>query len=424
LSRTLQFFLFFSTVLTLVGLMQWYLYVSYRRWILQVAPERSNAWLRRARVVLLAGNLVFLLSLFGRGLGIFEQPTLRLMVVYPAGMWFGSIILGFVLLFIKDGLRLLIGLARTMLTSARRFRSSSSATIPASPAAIDPGRRHFLTSAGTATIGLIAATPVAASLATARDYQVRRIPLTFPNLPAELEGFTIAHVSDIHSGIYMSRLDMEHIFEIVNRLHPNLAVLTGDLVDTNDTEIPPLHEALKTLKADRGAYAVLGNHDHFATGDRVAEAVRQSGLRVLRNAHETITVDGAKLSLVGVDDPSPRRNFADVPKAIDGLDPESFKVMLVHQPRLWGEAKRVGMDLTLVGHTHGGQIGMEMLGMQLYPVRWVYDHPMGHFIEEGKQLYVNVGVGMVGAPIRLVRPEIALFELRRGEPVRYRAEKT
>jgi hypothetical protein len=98
--------------------------------------------------------------------------------------------------------------------------------------------------------------------------------------------------------------------------------------------------------------------------------------------------------------------------------------MLVHQPRLWPTAKEVGMDLTLVGHTHGGQIGMEMMGMQLYPVRWVYDHPMGHFIEEGKQLYVNVGVGMVGAPIRLVRPEISLYELRKGEPVKYRAEKT
>lgn len=423
MSRTLQFFLFFSTVLTLVGLMQWYLYISYRRWISQVSPERAHAWLRRAKVVLLIGNAFFLLSFFGRGLGLFEQPTLRLAVVYPAGMWFGSIILGFVLLSIKDVIRLVVGIVRKLLTIARRLFSPRSATISPAPVAIDPGRRHFLTSAGTATIGLIAATPVAASFATARDYQIRRIPLAFPNLPTELEGFTIAQVSDLHSGIYMSRSDMEHIFDIVNRLHPQLAVVTGDLVDTNDAEIPPLHEALKMLKADRGVYAVLGNHDHFATGDRVADAVRQSGTTVLRNAHETLTVDGAKLSLVGIDDPSPRRNFADVPKALDGLDPESFKVMLVHQPRLWPEAKRVGMDLTLVGHTHGGQIGIEVFGMELYPVKWAYDHPMGHFIEDGKQLYVNVGVGMVGAPIRLVRPEISLFELRRGEPVQYEAEK-
>jgi predicted MPP superfamily phosphohydrolase len=77
------------------------------------------------------------------------------------------------------------------------------------------------------------------------------------------------------------------------------------------------------------------------------------------------------------------------------------------------------MDLTLVGHTHGGQVGIEAFGMKLYPVYLAYDHPMGHYIEEGKQLYVNVGVGMVGTPIRLVRPEIALFELHRGEPKKY-----
>lgn len=423
MSRTLQFFLFFSTVLTLVGLIQWYLYVSYRRWIRQIAPERAPRWLKRAKRLLLVGNAFFLLSFFGRGLGLFSEPAVRLAIVYPAGMWFGSIILGFVLLAIKDLLRSVALVFRVAGTFLRRLTSPKSAPMAVETAPIDPGRRHFLTAAGTATIGVIAATPVAASLATARDYQIRRIPLAFPNLPSELEGITIAQVSDIHSGIYMSRSDMQYIFDIVNQLHPQIAVLTGDLVDTNDTEIPPLHEALKMLRADRGAFAVLGNHDHFATGDRVAEGVRQSGVTVLRNAHQTLNVDGAKLSLIGIDDPSPRRNFADVPTALNGLDSESFKVMLVHQPRLWPEAKNVGMDLTLVGHTHGGQIGMEMMGLPLYPVRWVYDHPMGHFIEDGKQLYVNVGVGMVGAPIRLVRPEISLFELRRGEPMQYRAEK-
>jgi predicted MPP superfamily phosphohydrolase len=331
--------------------------------------------------------------------------------------------LGFVLLAAKDLLRLVAGAIRHTIVLLRRLAAADSTTVPARPVPADPQRRFFLKAAGTTTIGLVAATPVAASLATARDYQVRRIPLTFPHLPAELEGFTLAQVSDLHSGIYMSRSDMEHIFDIVNGLHAQLTVITGDLVDTNDTEIPPLRNALKTLRADRGVYAVLGNHDHFATGDLVAAGARDAGVRVLRNTHETLTVDGAKLSLIGIDDPSPRRNFADLAAAVEGLDPESFKVMLVHQPRFWPDAKRTGMDLTLVGHTHGGQIGMELMGMKLYPVRWAYDYPMGHYIEEGRQLYVNVGVGMVGAPIRLVRPEIAIFELRRGEPVLYSPPK-
>jgi hypothetical protein len=143
---------------------------------------------------------------------------------------------------------------------------------------------------------------------------------------------------------------------------------------------------------------------------------------VLRNAHQKLDVDGAKLSLIGIDDCNPRRNFADPDKALAGLDPESFKVMLVHQPRFWPEAKKSSMDLTLVGHTHGGQVGFDVFGLKLYPVYLAYDYPMGHFIEEGKQLYVNVGVGMVGTPIRLVRPEIDLFELRKGEARRYEVD--
>ncbi len=423
MSRSLQFFLFFSTILTIVGLMQWYLYVSYRRWITHVAPDRAGRWLRRAKIVLLVGNLFFLLSFFGRSLGLFEISWLRVLVVYPAGMWFGSVLLGFIVVVMKDLGRLIVASTRRVVEVLRRLVATDSTTPAMAVQPADPNRRLFFKVAGTTTIGMIAATPVAASFATARDYQIRRIPLFFPNLPSELDGFTLAQISDLHSGIYMSRSDMQNIFEITNGLDPQLTVITGDLVDTNDSEIPPLHEALKMLKADRGVVAVLGNHDHFATGDRVAAAVRESGVRVLRNAHEVLQVDGARLSLVGVDDPSPRRNFANIPAAMDGLDPESFKVMLVHQPRLWPEAKSVGIDLTLVGHTHGGQIGIEMLGMQLYPVRWAYDHPMGHYIEDGKQLYVNVGVGMVGAPIRLVRPEIALFELRRGEPRLFVPEK-
>ena len=423
MSRTLQFLLFFSTILTLVALIQWYLYVSYRRWIRQVSPMRAERWLRWAKGAVLVGFVLFFLSFLGRGVGLFEYPTMRLLIVYPAGMWFGSIVLAFFLLATKDVVAAIVRSVRYAALIVRRTFSRGTPIADSIPVPDDPQRRRFLKAAGTSTIGLIAATPVAASLATARDYQVRRIPLYFPGLPAELEGFTLAQVSDIHSGIYMNRSDMEHIFDIVNGLHPQLTVITGDLVDTNDTEIPPLHEALKRLKADRGVYAVLGNHDHFATGDLVAAGVREAGVTVLRNAHATLGVDGAKLSLVGIDDPSPRRNFADLSKAVDGLDPESFKVMLVHQPRFWPDAKQAGMDLTLVGHTHGGQIGMEMMGMKLYPVRWVYDHPMGHYIEEGKRLYVNVGVGMVGAPIRLVRPEIAVFELRQGEPVPYRPEK-
>jgi len=418
MSRTLQFSLFFGFILTLFGLMQWYLVASYRGWVRSAWPDKEKAFLRPMWYIVAVGTALLMVSFAARRLGLSDHPELRYLIVYPSGLYFAMVILGFFSLAIKD-IVALFGSVPALLRRITAFVSDRKTPEPVPVAEIDQGRRSFLRIAGSGTIGAIAATPLLASLTTARDYQVRRIPMYFQNLPSELEGLTIAQISDLHSGVYMSEHDMRSIFEIVNGLHPQIITVTGDLVDTNDAEIPPLNAALKDLKAEQGVYAVLGNHDHFATGDRVAAAASDAGLTVMRNSHKTLTIDGAALSLVGIDDCSPRRNFADLDRAIDGLDKTSFKVMLVHQPRFWPEAKSADMDLTLVGHTHGGQIGVEAFGLKLYPVYLAYDHPMGHYIEDGKQLYVNVGVGMVGAPIRLVRPEIALFELHQGDPRLY-----
>jgi hypothetical protein len=224
--------------------MQWYLYASYRRWIRHVAPSTAHRWLVRAKAVLLAGNAFFLLSLIGRSLGLFDHTAVRVAIVYPSGMWFGSVILGSVILLLKDAGRFLFFWMRHAVNVLQRFAAGDATTGTVEALPPDDTRRRFLKAAGTATIAFVAATPVAASFATARDYQVRRIPLLFPNLPVELEGFSLAQISDIHSGIYMSRSDMQHIFEIVNGLRPELTVVTGDLVDTNDSEIPPLVDAL------------------------------------------------------------------------------------------------------------------------------------------------------------------------------------
>lgn len=422
MSQPLQFLIFFSVILLIFGLMQFYLAVSYRRWVRDVWPDQATRFLRPVKYVIIIGSALLLMGFAARRFGSEYSPVLRYAIIYPGGLYFAATTLGFFVIAVKDILLLSIRLIGVLTRFGRRILRIPKSVPVAVTNNVNEGRRTFLRLAGAGTIGAISATPLLTSLATARDYQVRRIPLFFPNLPAELEGITIAQISDLHSGVYMSEHDMRHIFEIVNGLRPHLTVVTGDLVDTTDEEIPPLHRALKDLRADRGVYAVLGNHDHFATGSKVAAATSDAGLTVLRNEHTTLDIDGGKLSLIGIDDPSPRRNFANLPKAMDGLDPESFKVMLVHQPRFWSEAKRANMDLTLVGHTHGGQVGMDLFGLKLYPVYLAYDYPMGHFIEEGKQLYVNVGVGMVGTPIRLVRPEIDLFTLRHGTPKEFVAD--
>jgi hypothetical protein len=206
---------------------------------------------------------------------------------------------------------------------------------------------------------------------------------------------------------------MEEIFEIVNSLQADLIVLTGDFVDSNDHEIEPLAKALPLLKAEYGVLGCLGNHDHFATAERVATAIEQSGVVLLNNAHYSFSICSEKLSFVGVDDAGRgTRYFARLDEAVKGLEPESFKIMLTHQPRFFPQARRAGMDLTLAGHTHGGQVGIEYAGINLNPVYLVHEYARGLYEEEGKTLYVNVGVGMVGVPIRLVAPEITLITLQ------------
>jgi predicted MPP superfamily phosphohydrolase len=215
----------------------------------------------------------------------------------------------------------------------------------------------------------------------------------------------------------MTEGDMRQIFEIVNSLHPQLTLLTGDQVDNADSQIPPLHRALEVLKAEYGVFGVLGNHDHYANAERVAAAMRDRSVTVLSNEHRTLNVNGERLSLVGIDDAgNGARNFADIDAATENLSPEGFRIFLSHRPDTFATARAHGMHLSLAGHTHGGQVGIEIGGIKINPVYLIHKYARGLYQEGGKYLYVNVGVGMVGVPIRLVRPEIAFFSLHRTAP--------
>jgi len=173
-----------------------------------------------------------------------------------------------------------------------------------------------------------------------------------------------------------------------------------------------VYDSIDTLKAELGVWGCLGNHDHFATAEKVNDALVRRNVRMLNNAHETVTVNGDSFELIGVDDYGAGwRNFANPDAAFAGLRPDSFKILMTHRPDFFDIARKANIDLSLAGHTHGGQVGFDIGPVKLNPVYLFHKYPMGHFMEEGKQLYVNVGVGMVGAAIRLVRPEITLITL-------------
>ena len=415
MDKVLTFAAFFLISATLFGLMQWRLVRFTISWVTVTAqPSHRRRWRRAGMAVLILGNLVLLLRLPAGQLGLYAHPLVQALIVYPGGFFFASMVFGFLLLSVRDLVSLVMGASRRVLRkhTPRDHSPHGPPREEGRRGVVDLNRRRFLRSAGIVAAGSVVTLPVVSSAATARDYQVNRVPLRFENLPAGLEGLTLAQVSDIHSGIYMTERNMREIFEIVQSLDADIIVLTGDQVDSVEAEIEPMWRAIAMLRAEYGVFGVLGNHDHYANGPKVSAAMEQRHITMLNNAHRTLTIDGAPLSIVGIDDAGAgARNYARLAEATAGIDRESLTILLSHRPTVFPAAKKAGMALTLAGHTHGGQVGLELPGINLNPVYLVYDYARGLYTEQDKHLYVNVGVGMVGVPIRLVRPEIALFTL-------------
>ena len=248
---------------------------------------------------------------------------------------------------------------------------------------------------------------------------VTRRTLVFPDLPPGLDGLRIAHISDVHAGIHMTREKMEGIVARTNALQPDLIVQTGDMIDISQSFIPDYVRAFRDLSAPLGVVTVIGNHDRYTGEDAVIRGVRDAGQVVVHNGAHIVERNGATLAVLGIDDP---RNWrADDPQDQD-LDlavrrapggGEAFRILLAHRPGAFDGAAPRGIPLTLAGHIHGGQFYLPVIGWS--PGRLITKYVMGHFQQGASQLYVSRGIGVVGVPLRVFVPaEIVLLELRRS----------
>ncbi len=284
-----------------------------------------------------------------------------------------------------------------------------------------PSRRAFLNRALTTA----AAAPFAASAYGVLygrlnlETTAPRIPL--PRLAGALHGFRIAQLSDIHIGPFMPEEEIRRYVEIANRLKPDLIVLTGDFVTFDRRTAPAVVGALSGLRAPFGVYGCLGNHDTWAGAeDELTGLFAHAGIRILRQAAAPIVVPGGAFNLIGVDFQT-RRPFGSSPMVrefLEGVDqlmaPDQVNILLSHNPDTFGRAAELGIDLSLAGHTHGGQAALEFISPQIAPSRLVTPYVAGHFQKPGSQLYVNRGIGTIGVPIRIgAPPEISVFELLR-----------
>ena len=244
---------------------------------------------------------------------------------------------------------------------------------------------------------------------------VRRIEIRLPHLPPELDGFTIAQLSDLHLDLVHGKKWLASVVEKTNTLKPDLIAITGDLAEGSVARFAEEVAPLRGLSAPKGVFFVTGNHEYFHDLDGWLELLEEFGIRVLRNERVPIEGGGAGFDLAGVDDHDGGRiapgHGSDLQKALKDRDPHRALVLLAHQPRIMEEASRHGVGLVLSGHTHGGQIWPFS-----YLVYLQQPYVRGLKQRGETKLYLSSGTGFWGPPMRLgTTAEITLITLRSPE---------
>src|SRR6185369_137460 len=233
----------------------------------------------------------------------------------------------------------------------------------------------------------------------ASSLSLERVEIELKRLPKKLDGFKIIHLSDIHHSPFTNLEHIERAVKIANRLKPDMFILTGDYVSHEKKYIAPVAKVLGTLKAEFGTFACLGNHDHWTSPELVVRKFREAGIKMLVNEGLRFEARGGSFWICGVDDHMVGK--ADLTAALKGSYPDEMKLLLAHNPIIFRQATRYGVDLTLSGHTHGGQVKVRDPEKRLLPRRKLSS---GLHRRKDSQIYITRGIGTVVHPIRYQCP--------------------
>ena len=268
------------------------------------------------------------------------------------------------------------------------------------------------------------------------NYKVIRQTLTFADLPDAFDGFTITHISDVHSGSFDNPEKIDYAIDLINQQKTDMILFTGDIVNTHAKEMHPWIDTFNKIDTHpHGKFSVLGNHDYGEyvswpsqqAKDENFQAIKdlygQIGFQLLLNENVKIKKGNDEITVVGVENWG--HNFkqaGDINKASENLRPEDFKILMSHDPSHWEyEVKNhpKNFQLTLSGHTHGFQFGIEIPGVIKWsPVQYVYKQWAGLYENFGRYVYVNRGFGFHAYPGRVgIWPEITVFELKKANNV-------
>lgn len=262
-------------------------------------------------------------------------------------------------------------------------------------------------------------------------FKVHQVVVKSDLLPQSFNGLRIVQISDLHLGSFNYRYHiLQRAINTINNLKPDFIFFTGDLVNNYAWELNGWENVLKTLTAQQGKYSVLGNHDYGDYGKWESEEERRRnfadikdfhdkiGFKLLLNEAEIIVNKGEKIAIVGVENwgNPPFKQYGDLQKALKGVDAIGFKILLSHDPSHWSEevVDKTKIALTLSGHTHGMQAGINIKNREWSPIKYKYKHWAGLYRLGHQFLYVSRGLGWMGFPGRLgMRPEITFIELEK-----------
>lgn len=371
----------------------------------------------------LAGLLTWGLRNF---LHLQEWPTaIRMVVTFLILGWVIAQLIAAIFLLVDD-------LRRGITWIVRRIRNSGRQA-PVTGQGIS--RSKFLASVGVLLGGGLFGTLVY-GMSNRYDYRIRTLKLSFPNLPPAFKGLRILQLSDIHSGSFTNKKAVQRGVDMVKDLHADLILFTGDIVNDRALEMDDYMDVFNQLKAPMGVYSTLGNHDYgdyYEWPDRDASGyspLREQNLadvkalhgklgwRLLMNEHVVLERQGQQIGLLGIENWSALGNFPKYGKmkeAYAGTEHLPFKILMSHDPTHWDAEVRPqygDIDLTLAGHTHGFQFGVEIPGLRWSPAQYVYKEWAGLYEEGRQKIYVNRGFGFLGYPGRVgILPEITLIEL-------------
>jgi predicted MPP superfamily phosphohydrolase len=288
------------------------------------------------------------------------------------------------------------------------------------PAPFQQDRRRFLQVAQ----GAMLASPVAMTgfgVWVARtQFELREVELPVADLHPDLEGLRLVQLSDIHLSPFLSEYDLAKAVDVANETRAHVALVTGDLITGPGDPVDDCLRQLARLKADAGVFGCMGNHEVYADTIEYTELeAGRLGIPFLRSSNRELKFGNARLNLAGVDYQRMGSNYLVGAEAL--VKPGMCNVLLSHNPDVIPVAAAKGFDVTLAGHTHGGQVTVEILSQYLNIARFFTRFVYGRYGEGGKAAYVTRGIGTVGVPARIgAPPEVALIRLVKARPATVR----